>query len=136
MSDGYLGKCKTCTKYDIAERESRLNKDPAWKEKELARHREKSRRARALGKLPDAEATKIAKHKWETENKHKKYTHHKVHFALLTGKLTRLPCEVCGTLKVHAHHEDYSKPLDVKWLCAKHHSERHVEINREQRQYT
>lgn len=38
--------------------------------------------------------------------------------AVKAGKLTRLPCEGCGTTQnVHGHHEDYSKPLDVRWLC-------------------
>lgn len=35
--------------------------------------------------------------------------------------LKRLSCEICSNPKSHAHHEDYSKPLEVKWLCAKHH---------------
>ncbi len=30
-------------------------------------------------------------------------------------------CSDCGETKVEAHHEDYSKPLDVEWLCKKHH---------------
>lgn len=42
------------------------------------------------------------------------------------GKLIRLPCEVCGTEDdVQAHHDDYYKPLDVRWLCRKHHREHH-----------
>lgn len=46
--------------------------------------------------------------------------------AVRDGRLTKKPCEVCGTEeKVEAHHEDYSKPLDVMWLCFKHHRERH-----------
>jgi len=52
----------------------------------------------------------------------------KVKAALKSGKLIKHPC-FCGELKVEGHHEDYSKPLDVTWLCPLHHAERHIEIN-------
>lgn len=45
------------------------------------------------------------------------------------GKLTRGACCKCGAEKVDAHHEDYTKPLDVIWLCRKHHHELHKNIN-------
>jgi hypothetical protein len=48
-----------------------------------------------------------------------------VHKALKAGSLQRQPCEACGSQKSQAHHDDYSKPLDVRWLCSKHHSEHH-----------
>lgn len=41
------------------------------------------------------------------------------------GKIIKQPCEVCGDLNVQAHHEDYTKPLEVNWLCVKHHIEKH-----------
>ena len=47
--------------------------------------------------------------------------------ALNSGKLKKLPCIVCGSLKSQAHHEDYSKPLEVIWLCALHHKRLHQE---------
>jgi hypothetical protein len=47
--------------------------------------------------------------------------------AVKSGKMTRDPCERCGSLKVEGHHPDYSKPLLVRWLCRKHHREVHVE---------
>lgn len=52
---------------------------------------------------------------------------HKAHQIIATakkrGKIIPKPCEICGALKVEAHHEDYSKPLEVRWLCRKHHKE-------------
>lgn len=53
--------------------------------------------------------------------------------ALRDGALTPQPCEVCGEKRVHGHHEDYSKPLDVMWLCSTHHGERHRWLNRQRR---
>lgn len=45
--------------------------------------------------------------------------------ALRDKRLFRQPCEVCGEEEVQAHHSDYSRPLDVRWLCRKHHMELH-----------
>lgn len=40
------------------------------------------------------------------------------------------PCEKCGTtIKVHRHHDDYSKPLEVRFLCPFHHREYHDSFN-------
>ena len=43
-----------------------------------------------------------------------------------SGKIKREPCAVCGKEKAQAHHEDYSKHLDVVWLCTRHHADRHI----------
>lgn len=40
--------------------------------------------------------------------------------AVQLGILRRQPCEVCGG-RAEKHHPDYSRPLDVKWLCREHH---------------
>ena len=40
------------------------------------------------------------------------------------GKILKMPCWVCGE-KAEAHHEDYSNPFDVIWLCRVHHLEFH-----------
>jgi hypothetical protein len=41
------------------------------------------------------------------------------------GKLKKESCQKCMNKKVEAHHEDYNKPLEVIWLCKKHHVELH-----------
>lgn len=41
------------------------------------------------------------------------------------GECERLSADCSG--KVHAHHDDYAKPVEVRWLCARHHREWHKE---------
>ena len=48
-----------------------------------------------------------------------------VKYAVKIGKLTRQPCQVCGDTNVHAHHTDYTRKLDVVWLCPLHHGFQH-----------
>lgn len=45
---------------------------------------------------------------------------------LRRGKLKQEPCKVCGQ-KAEKHHPDYSKPLEVEWLCRRHHLALHAE---------
>lgn len=47
--------------------------------------------------------------------------------ALARGTILREPCEVCESLIVESHHDDYSFPLHVRWLCHKH----HIEVTRD-----
>jgi hypothetical protein len=48
-----------------------------------------------------------------------------LHVYVKRGKVPRLPCEICGNVKAQAHHDDYSKPLQVRWLCDEHHRQHH-----------
>lgn len=53
--------------------------------------------------------------------------------AIKRGILIAEPCEICGKTSVmadgrnaiQAHHDDYNKPLEVRWLCQEHHHEWH-----------
>lgn len=51
----------------------------------------------------------------------------KARSAIRKGIIKESPCEICGEIKVDAHHDDYDKPLEIRWLCRKHHSEHHKE---------
>lgn len=44
-----------------------------------------------------------------------------VRAALRKGSIIRQDCEQCGSSRSEAHHNDYSKPLDIRWLCRPHH---------------
>ncbi len=67
--------------------------------------------------------------KWEIANPEKRTAHKRVERAVRSGRLERRPCERCGSeVNVHAHHDDYSRPLEVMWLCQLHHKERHREL--------
>jgi len=50
--------------------------------------------------------------------------------AIKAGKLTKEPCQVCGELKVEAHHDSYlpKDKLNVMWLCKEHHKLRHEDL--------
>lgn len=42
------------------------------------------------------------------------------------GKIIPQPCSICNSLdNIEAHHEDYTKPLEVIWLCREHHLDHH-----------
>jgi uncharacterized protein (DUF983 family) len=73
---------------------------------------------------------------WRSKNPEKYSAHVLVGNALRDGKITKPPkCERCSRdYGLHAHHDDYSKPLEVMWLCAPCHGERHRELNEMRRQ--
>ncbi len=45
--------------------------------------------------------------------------------AVKRGDLVREPCEECGAMPTEGHHDDYSRPLDVRWLCVRCHGLEH-----------
>ncbi len=45
--------------------------------------------------------------------------------AIKSGILIKMPCVSCGEYKSEAHHPDYSKPLEVVWLCRPCHNKEH-----------
>ena len=110
MGDGHLNKCKNCTKKDVHEhRLANLETIRAYD--------------RDRGNRQTAEYRKL--YKLTYPNKYKSVT--MVNNAIRDNKLFREPCETCGHEETHAHHDDYLKPLNVRWLCAAHHRQWHVQ---------
>lgn len=68
--------------------------------------------------------------RWRAKNPHKTRAHQVLNYAVKRGIIKRKPCEVCGKKeKIHGHHNDYSKPLEVNWLCAEHHAQKRLKNN-------
>ncbi len=67
---------------------------------------------------------------WRRQNPQKYLAHMAVQRALKSGVLIKCGCEVCGITeadgaRIDANHDDYRKPLKVRWLCRTHHSRLH-----------
>lgn len=121
--DGLAAKCRDCQReYDKAranlphrvEARKEYQKTNAYKESHLKANRKYS-------KLHGYENTK----KYRERNEKKYKVHGLVAYAIKTGILTRKPCEICGLNNAVGHHDDYDKPLDVRWLCPQHHADWH-----------
>lgn len=114
MADGHLGKCKECAKRDVS-----TNYRARWVDKvayERQRRQRPERRASAVASL----------NRQKKRNPEKFQARNAVSGALRDGRLKKLPCAKCSTTKlVQAHHHDYSKPLDVEWLCRPCHLNEH-----------
>lgn len=139
MSDKHLNKCKSCTRSAVKlHRQANLESIRAY---DRDRHNNDEHRERNKKnyrkRVSDPQKRKKEwqrSREWAEKNKLKRAAHIMVGNAIRSGSLVPKPCERCGTTElVNAHHEDYFKPLDVMWLCKKHHGERHQEINEERR---
>jgi len=106
---GRQSQCKECRRKDYQENKERFN---AACKKHYQENKEAYRkRSRSYAKNSVKAKAKAA-----------------ANYAVKTGKLIRQPCEKCGAEKTDAHHDDYAKPLQVRWLCRGHHIAWHAEF--------
>lgn len=119
MADGHLNKCKKCAKNDVLEHRNKNLE--SIREYDRMRCKEPKKRA----------SLRISTDRWAQKFPEKHKAKSMVKNAVRDGRLKRLPCEVCGSdERIHGHHDDYSKPLDVRWLCAAHHHQHHAKMRR------
>lgn len=113
MADGHLNKCKECNKKDV--KKNYRNNIEHYQEYDLKRNSSLERK--------DSAAEKQKQHRAKNPDKYKART--AVSNALRDKRLFKQPCKYCNsTEKLQAHHYDYSKPLDVIWVCFKCHRQK------------
>ncbi len=107
MADGHLGKCKECTKaYVTGHRKENLERIRKYdRDRSKLLHRKKANRENSI--------------KFRKRNPEKYHAHSLVAYAVRSGKIIKPDaCQQCDKKgKVSGHHDDYYKPLEVKWLC-------------------
>ena len=113
-TDGLFGTCKDCLRVYTNERCRRVRTDPRF-ESEF--------------KIRSARRKKYRKRVYQAIL-HMDKAHKKVHKALRMGTLIKATdCERCGKTPeprhLHGHHADYSKPLNVEWICTTCHGKEH-----------
>lgn len=139
MADGHLNKCKPCVvAYANSYREKHLERIQKYdrdraglpKRRQLRKENYRRRTATKAGRKREWQK----KEEWRRRNKVKRAAHAITSNAVRTGRLIKQPCIRCGSRRnIHAHHEDYFKPLEVMWLCRTCHGKRHRELNEKAR---
>lgn len=124
--DGYRGACKKCMNdYQIEYRRKNPNYEIEYRRKN-PRTRQYSRKVYLLNREREIQRTQEYHKKHPERNR----AHCIVRDALKKGIIVRpKKCSECPreNLRIQAHHEDYSKPLDIEWLCAQCHKKRYLE---------
>jgi len=120
--DGLTTWCRSCLSEYHKARLAKANasRPEGWKQKA----KDKTAYSKAWKEANPGKMTEY-KRDWWRKNKDRLKVKDAVRYAVKTGKLVKTPCEVCGEEKVEGHHPDYSRPLDVVWLCRQHHLEIH-----------
>src|ERR1041385_1281000 len=114
MADGHLGKCKECTRRDVTRRR-RECADKVWA---YDRARQKLPHRRAIARAGRARYSALHPERAAIKQRTCR--------AIKKGLLVKQPCEHCGERKVVAHHDDYAKPLVIRWLCHPCHRRHHA----------
>lgn len=128
-ADGYASKCKDCAKAIVkAAREKNPGKYRDYDKKRANRPDRVAARAAYVKTENGKAAVKRARQAYAAKAPERRAAHIAVGNAVRDGRLVPWPCcamPECSN-KPEAHHPDYSRPLDVVWLCQAHHKQAHA----------
>lgn len=116
MADGYLNTCKTCRQRQCAQ----------WRRENPSRTKEYDRNRAATAER--RRQVQAARDRWAQRYPERKAAEAVVTDAIRKGQLTPWPaCATpgCDNGPLEAHHCDYTRPLDVVWLCQCCHKQAH-----------
>lgn len=68
----------------------------------------------------------MAGSRWQDRHWDGHLAHQRVRRAVARGAMVPQPCEECGGEVSVGHHDDYARPLEVRWLCDRHHRRWHL----------
>lgn len=128
-ADGHDSSCKECRKDAV--RENRKKNAEYYRAYDAKRFQEdprvKERHLRYQATPAGRESMARAKEKWHKSNPEKRAAHFLLNNRVRDGKIVKpARCQECGSAgRIEGHHEDYSKPLEVEWLCPQCHTNRH-----------
>lgn len=74
---------------------------------------------------PKAPKTQTRQARWQAANPKARWAHMALASAIKRGLIERQPCEECGAEPTDGHHDDYDRPMVVRWLCRRHHRAAH-----------
>lgn len=122
--------CKECVKAQV--RSNREGNISYYRSYDRMRYREDDKRKEGVRKGSNSPASIAAKERYKERTRElspeKNKARNAVANGLRDGKLKRgETCFFCSeTEKLQAHHSDYSRPLDVYWLCPRCHGKLHA----------
>ena len=108
MTGSHLNKCKTCTCADV--RKNRRDSPRAREYDRRRFHENPERRAYTIRRATERKA----------EHPEKYRCHYALTNAVRDGRIKKPDrCSRCNekASRIEGHHDDYSKPLEVVWLC-------------------
>jgi hypothetical protein len=125
-------RCKECHKQKV--RENREQKADYYRTYDAYRYQKdpkvKQRHKRYQKTDAGKASIKAARNKWRSQNEEKRACHVILNHAVRDGRAFKSnECQKCGATncRIEGHHSDYTKPLDVIWVC----KPCHVEIHRQ-----
>ena len=121
--------CKECVRAKT--REYRLENADYYREYDRKRYQEDPEVRKRHKRYQQTEAGRSSmresRKKWTQQNPEKRAAHLILNNRLRSGQIEKPSnCQDCGASgRIHGHHHDYTRPLDVEWLCASCHAKRH-----------